>query len=56
MTPRERVLAALLLAPTHILEPEVPWENVEAFVAAAKSARYFPLETSDQYGNRLGRG
>lgn len=31
-----------------ILEPEVPWENVEAFVAAAKSARYFPLETSDQ--------
>ena len=41
MTPRERVLAALLLAPTHILEPEVPWENVEAFVAAAKSARYF---------------
>jgi len=28
----------LLLAPTHILEPEVPWENVEAFVAAAKSA------------------
>jgi uroporphyrinogen decarboxylase len=26
----------LLLAPTHILEPEVPWGNVEAFVAAAK--------------------
>jgi uroporphyrinogen decarboxylase len=37
----------LLLAPTHILEPEVPWENVEAFVAGAKSALYFPLETSD---------
>jgi uroporphyrinogen decarboxylase len=30
----------LLLAPTHILEPEVPWENVEAFVGAAKSAWY----------------
>lgn len=29
----------LLLAPTHILEPEVPWENVEAFVAAAKAAK-----------------
>ena len=28
----------LLLAPTHILEPEVPWANVEAFVAAAKAA------------------
>lgn len=27
----------LLLAPTHILEPEVPWKNVEAFVKAAKS-------------------
>lgn len=32
----------LLLAPTHILEPEVPWENVEAFVAAARSARFAP--------------
>jgi uroporphyrinogen decarboxylase len=30
----------LLVAPTHILEPEVPWENIEAFVAAAKSTRY----------------
>jgi uroporphyrinogen decarboxylase len=29
----------LLLAPTHILEPEVPWKNVEAFVAAAKSMK-----------------
>ena len=24
----------LLLAPTHILEPDVPWENIEAFFAA----------------------
>lgn len=30
----------LLLAPTHILEPEVPWENVEAFVEAARAAQY----------------
>jgi len=30
----------LLVAPTHILEPEVPWANIEAFVAAAKAARY----------------
>jgi len=37
----------LLLAPTHILEPEVPWENVEAFVAAAKSARYSLAAASD---------
>jgi uroporphyrinogen decarboxylase len=37
----------LLLAPTHILEPEVPWENIEAFVAAAKSARSFPAASSD---------
>ena len=30
----------LLLAPTHILEPEVPWKNVEAFIEAARAARY----------------
>lgn len=30
----------LLLAPTHILEPEVPWENVLAFIEAAKGAKY----------------
>jgi uroporphyrinogen decarboxylase len=30
----------LLIAPTHILEPEVPWENVLAFVDAAKQALY----------------
>ena len=26
----------LVLAPTHLLEPEVPFENIEAFVAAAR--------------------
>lgn len=26
----------LLLAPTHVLEPEVPWENIVAFVEAAE--------------------
>ena len=30
----------LLLAPSHILEPEVPWENVIAFVEGARAARY----------------
>ena len=30
----------LLLAPSHILEPEVPWENVVAFVEAARQATY----------------
>jgi len=30
----------LLLAPTHILEPEVPWENVLAFIEAAKNSKY----------------
>jgi uroporphyrinogen decarboxylase len=30
----------LLLAPSHILEPEVPWENVLAFVDAARGASY----------------
>lgn len=44
----------LLLAPTHILEPEVPWENVEAFVAAAKSARYSPTAASDLSSRRVG--
>jgi uroporphyrinogen decarboxylase len=27
----------LLLAPTHTLEPDVPWENVEAFIEAMRS-------------------
>lgn len=26
----------LLLAPTHVLEPEVPWENIEGFVEAVE--------------------
>jgi uroporphyrinogen decarboxylase len=26
----------LLLAPTHMIEPDVPWENIEAFVGAVK--------------------
>ncbi|MCL1896109.1 MAG: uroporphyrinogen decarboxylase family protein [Clostridiales bacterium] len=26
----------LVLAPTHVIEPDVPWENIEAFVEAAK--------------------
>jgi len=26
----------LFLAPTHVLEPDVPWENVEAFVEAVR--------------------
>jgi uroporphyrinogen decarboxylase len=30
----------LLLAPTHILEPDVPWENVMAFVDAVKNNSY----------------
>ena len=25
-----------LIAPTHLLEPEVPWENIEAFVQAVR--------------------
>ena len=27
----------LILGPTHVLEPEVPWENIEAFVDAART-------------------
>ncbi|MDR1948819.1 MAG: hypothetical protein LBQ38_05470 [Spirochaetaceae bacterium] len=27
----------LLLAPTHMVEPEVPWENIEAFINAIKN-------------------
>jgi uroporphyrinogen decarboxylase len=26
----------LLIAPTHMIEPEVPWENIEAFIGAIK--------------------
>jgi uroporphyrinogen decarboxylase len=30
----------LLLAPSHILEPEVPWENVLAFIEGCREAKY----------------
>ena len=33
-------LGALVIAPSHILEPEVPWENVLAFIEAAKASYY----------------
>ncbi len=33
----------LLLAPSHILEPEVPWENVLSFVDAARNTRVLNL-------------
>ena len=26
----------LTIAPTHMLEPEVPWENIEAFIEAVR--------------------
>jgi uroporphyrinogen decarboxylase len=26
----------LLLAPTHMVEPDVPWENIEAFINAIR--------------------
>ncbi len=29
----------LLLAPAHILDPAIPWENIEAYINAAKSDR-----------------
>ena len=30
----------VLIAPTHVLEPEVPWENVLALAEAVRSSRY----------------
>ncbi|WP_394924053.1 uroporphyrinogen decarboxylase family protein [uncultured Robinsoniella sp.] len=30
----------LLIAPSHILEPEVPWENITAFIENAKKSYY----------------
>ncbi|HEX2999468.1 MAG TPA: uroporphyrinogen decarboxylase family protein, partial [Armatimonadota bacterium] len=38
---------ALMLSPTHVLEPEVPLENIRAFVEAAGGARAFT-----RYGGR----
>ena len=35
----------LLVAPTHILEPEVPWENILAFVDAARAATCYEIQT-----------
>ena len=29
----------LLCTPTHLLEPEVPWENIEAYVEACREFR-----------------
>jgi uroporphyrinogen decarboxylase len=31
----------LLLAPTHVLEPDVPWENIVAFVEAVEEYGYY---------------
>ena len=31
--------ARIVLAPTHVLEPDVPWENIEALVQAAQQPR-----------------
>jgi len=30
----------LMPAPTHLVEPEVPWENMEAFIRACRNYRY----------------
>jgi hypothetical protein len=45
MTSRERTLAVLepdrlLPCPTHVLEPEVPWENILAFLRAVDEYRF----------------
>ncbi|MBD3391134.1 MAG: hypothetical protein GF418_03670 [Chitinivibrionales bacterium] len=50
---RDRIAACgekggLVLAPTHMVEPEVPWENISAIVDTAREysiARYSPGET-----------
>jgi len=31
--------AAIIVAPTHVLEPDVPWENIQALVEAVKAAK-----------------
>jgi len=31
--------AAVIVAPTHVLEPDVPWENIEALVQAVREQR-----------------
>ena len=31
----------LLLGPTHMLEPDVPWENILAFFEAVKEFGYY---------------
>ena len=31
----------LLIAPTHVLEPDVPWENILAFVDAVNDYGYY---------------
>jgi uroporphyrinogen decarboxylase len=38
MDDRERRLRrGLLIAPTHVLEPDVPWENIEALFEAVET-------------------
>jgi len=31
--------AGVVVAPTHVIEPDVPWENIEALVQAVKETR-----------------
>jgi len=34
-----RAGASIIVAPTHVLEPDVPWDNIRAFVDAVRAAR-----------------
>lgn len=34
--------AAIVVAPTHVLEPDVPWENIVALVEAVRGVRLLP--------------
>lgn len=40
--------ARIMVSPTHVLEPDVPWENITAYVEAARSV----LPTAGPAGNR----
>jgi uroporphyrinogen decarboxylase len=35
-----------VIAPTHSIRPEVPWENVMAFFAAAEEFGRYPVSAS----------
>jgi uroporphyrinogen decarboxylase len=46
--------AAIMVSPTHVIEPDVPWANVQALVDAVKAVRFEWTAAGRDQGKALG--